>query len=1137
MLTSQTATAQENRPDSVGTSTGLHRLPLMPGRVVRFRVSEGTWMSLDISPDGQTIVFDLLGDLYTLPITGGVARRLTSGMAVNQQPRYSPDGQHLVFVSDRSGSANLWIADRQGRHARRLSQLRGYDGAGAVTSPAWSPDGRTVLVSQKVGATRSNGASAAQAHRWLLASYDVRTQQMRWLSDTTHDRGHSALGPAYSPQGKFVYAAIDGFRPEPRSDANWRIARIDAVTGHIEPALGAEVGRTSMRPAVSPDGRFLVYASSSGSRVGLRIRDFRTDRERWLVTDVLDNPPITASENRDLAPGYAFTPDSRALVVAYGGKIHRIELATARAAAIPFVVDVERLLGPLTVHQFTLPDTAVRTRNVLHPALAPDGTKVAFSALDRIWVMELPHDGRPAGQPRRLTVDSIGEFYPSWSPDGCWLAYTTWRDAEGGAVRRARVPHEPEGPPAPSERLTVDTALYFHTAVGPGGRRVVAVRAALPLGRVLTDNTPLDYTVLKPPPPLDPSLVWVPASGGRTRTIASLTRVYSRWLTYPVDQVYFTADPNRIHVGLTSWAWDGGDRRAALVVTGRLRSGELTGDPVDFAGVLSLDERRALITRKRTLFELGLPAMESPQLDGPDTIDLERARLEPLGAAAGAASRWGTALAPWVSWSRDGRRVLFNQGATLFVGSVKAGRWTVFDQVEVPLLVPPDIPRGTIVFHGARLITMRGREVIERGDLVVRDNRIVAVGAVGKVAIPRDAQLLDVSGATILPGFVDIHDHPLLPKGVHPGQCWQCLVRLAYGVTAIRDPEPHFSNDIFAYQERERTGDLLGPRVFSTGMADYGTDPPPRTLNDARDVVRPNAEYFSSETFKIYYDESTDRRSRQLLAMAMAERRLNATAHTNGVELELVGVLDGISGIEHAPQIRTYDDVAALTAKSGTIHTMTYSGVIFGSLNYMVRRHGWPMERVKMRRFVPPSEAAATCIAGCTAERISVYGPMELDNLLSLVGGSARIAARGGRIGMGSHGNMPALGFHYEMWLHALGGMPNHEILRSATISGSAAIGHGRDFGTIEVGKLADLQVLHRSPLDDIQNTTSILYVMKNGRLYNAENLAEIWPRRKELGPIYLYGSGSWPDAAESNASKSYGRKTLHTRPTSPTSE
>src|SRR5688500_13774649 len=135
-------------------------LPLTPTRTIRFTTNEGTWLDLDVSPDGRTIIFEMLGDLYTLPMSGGRATRLTSGMAYDAQPRFSRDGRKIVFVSDRGGDENLWIADADGSHLTPLT--RGEKAR--YQSPAWTPDGR-VLVSK--GKQRGEGRD-----------YDQRTYQL-----------------------------------------------------------------------------------------------------------------------------------------------------------------------------------------------------------------------------------------------------------------------------------------------------------------------------------------------------------------------------------------------------------------------------------------------------------------------------------------------------------------------------------------------------------------------------------------------------------------------------------------------------------------------------------------------------------------------------------------------------------------------------------------------------------------------------------------------------------------------------------------------------------------------------------------------------------------------------------------------
>jgi imidazolonepropionase-like amidohydrolase/Tol biopolymer transport system component len=1080
-------------------------LSLKSSRTVRFRVTEGTWMSVDVAPDGRTITFDLLGDLYTIPVTGGTARRLTSGTALSRQPRYSPDGRQLVFVSDRSGRENLWIINRDGSNPRRLSDLRGYDAIGAATSPVWSPDGRSILVCLRIGATRRGLlATDPRQNMWLMAAYDVKTGLMRWVSDTVVGHARSVLGPSFDRQRHALYATLQLDQLSSSSIlGHWRIGRIDLGNGRLYPEMGANVGRVGMRPAISPNGRWLVYASSSGSHLGLRLRDLSSGRERWLVCEVLDDPSgQEQSEPRDLVPGYAFTPDSKSVVAAYAGKLHRIDLTTHRAVVIPFVAHIERRLAPLTVRQFTLGDTAVRIKGVLQPALSPDGRRVAFNALDRIWVMDLPQAGQLASPPRRLTSDSIGEFYPAWSPDGCWIAYTTWHDGEGGAIWRARVPIGGADERSKPDRLTTDTALYFHTAVSPDGEHIVAMRLNLPPERLLVFPSMLDAS-----PPVAPRLVSVSSQGGEPRTI----RTFRPEL---IKQVYFGSDPTQVHVGLSSLGLDGSDLHTVLAVMEQDARLNSEAEPQLFDGAVSPDGRRAFVSIGSMLYEVAWPT-RGPQRSRSDTLEVERAQERPFDGSEVAARRWGAALKPWVTWSRDGRRAAFAQGHVLYLGEVPSNGWAIFQRVEVPLTITPDIPHGTIAFCGARLITMRGFEIVKRGDLVIKDNRIAGIGPSGQVTIPKDARIIDARGTTILPGYVDIHEHSGRPRGVHPEQSWRSLLELAYGVTAVRDPYSEKDNDDFVFADRERADAFLGPRVFSTGVPYVGPSLPIRTLAAAREAVRRHAEDFETETFKVYYDsDNTDRQARQLLAVAAREAGLNATVHTNGLDHALAAVIDGLTGIEHNPDIKIYDDVATLIARSGVTYTHTYLATLFGSAAYMTRRYGMPLDQPKIRRFVPPSvrEIPEAICAGCTGEDSPAYAPLELDNLLPIVSGAARIVARGGRIGIGSHGNIAGIGFHYEMWLHALGGMSNHEILRAATIVGALAIGHGGDFGSLERGKLADLQVLNRNPLIDIRGSTSIRYVMKNGRLYEAEDLTEVWPRQRRLGRSYL-----WRDNIVSN--------------------
>src|SRR5688500_15007180 len=119
-------------------------LPLKSSRTVKFTTDEGTWMSVDVSPNGQSIVFDLAGDVYTLPLDGGKATRISEGMGFDVQPRWSPDGAKIVFVSDRDGSDDVWVMDADGKNPKQVTRSDRTQ----FVAPEWTPDGKYIVVAR-----------------------------------------------------------------------------------------------------------------------------------------------------------------------------------------------------------------------------------------------------------------------------------------------------------------------------------------------------------------------------------------------------------------------------------------------------------------------------------------------------------------------------------------------------------------------------------------------------------------------------------------------------------------------------------------------------------------------------------------------------------------------------------------------------------------------------------------------------------------------------------------------------------------------------------------------------------------------------------------------------------------------------
>jgi len=1062
-------------------------LPLEPERTIAFDTSEGSWVSLDVSPDGTMILFELIGDLYTLPMAGGTATRITSGLMFDSQPRYSPDGSKIVFLSDRSGDENIWIADAAGGNPRPLTKGRNT----RYLSPEWTPDGKYIVVTRLGG-----GPGGTQL--WL---YHVDGGSGVNLTGSEERRQLNPLGAAFGAGDRFVYYAERTAAGSVYNQMSfrWQLGTYDRHTGeHFR--MSDELG-SAMRPVLSPDGQWLVYATRWDAQTGLRLRNLKTGDDSWLIYPVTRDDQESAS-TRDLMPGSSFTPDSKALITSIDGGIWRVEVPSGEAQPIPFTAKVEQRLGPKLQFDYPIDEGPVRAQQIRNPRLSPDGKRVAFTALDRLWVMDYPN-----GKPRRVSSVETGEHHPAWSPDGRYIAYVSWSDLEGGHVHRVAV----EG--GIPQRLTTVAAFYSNPVYSPDGARIVVVRG--PRAERQEDFSPQGRGGQAM------ELVWIPAGGGGTTAISPFRGP---------GQPHFAKDPTRIYAwegsrGLVSFRWDGTDRKTHVKVTGyKNPNAEQASNATEV--VMGPDGEQAIAEAERHLYLITVPVKggEPPTvaLANPSSAAVPVMRLTSVGGE-------------FFAWAEEGRTVTFALGRTLFRYDLAAGRAAAEAErlkaakeaasgagsgdeqkqkqeaeaaakkkpayeaaaTEVVVEARRAKPSGTVVLRGARILTMNGTEVIENGDILVTDNRIAAVGRRGQVTIPSGARTIDVAGKTIMPGLIDVHAHIWPAWNIHKTQVWEYLANLAYGVTTTRDPQTA-TTDVLSYRDMVETGQMIGPRVFGTGPGVFSRDNV-QSQDEARDVLKRYSQYWDTKTIKQYM--AGNRQQRQWLVIAAREQKLMPTLEGGlDLKLNLTQILDGYPGLEHTlPIMPLYKDVVQLVAQSGIVYTPTLLVQYGGpwAENYFYESTD-VHDDAKMRRFTPHRDLDESVLRRPWFHDQEYSFPLAAKAL-------ADIVAAGGKVGLGGHGQRQGIQCHWELWAIGSGGMPAHEVLKVGTIYGAEAIGMAKDLGTIEKGKLADLVVLDRNPLEDIRNTNSVRYVMKNGELYEGDTLDQVWPEPKKLPRQYWW--------------------------------
>ena len=1056
----------------------------VPYQDVEFTTNEGTWMCLDVSPDGKTIVFDMLGDIYTLPIVGGTATCIRSGLAWEVQPRFSPDGAKISFTSDAGGGDNIWYMNADGSKAKQITK----ESFQLLNNAEWI-DNEYIVARKHFTSTRSLGAGEMWMYHLSGGSGIQLTKRKNDQQDVNE--------PAVSPDGRYIYFSEDmyggGFfqyNKNPNTQI-FAIRRYDRQEGKIEEVTGGAGG--ACRPQISPDGKWLAFVRRDDTKTVLCVRDLATGLE-YPIYDGLDKDQQEAWTIFGCYPGFSWMPSDKAVLIWAGGKIKKIAwsstydpetlmLSIVKPAVldIPFTCNVKTKVAETLRFENKVFENEFTAKAIRNAITSTDGKTLIFNAAGYLYRKNLP-DGKPekiAGSENSLASE------PAFSPDGKSLAYITWNDAERGSIQLLNAS-------TPQTIKNLNNHIYRTPSFSPDGKQIV-------------------FRIQDGDDEMGPAMTNKPGI-----YICDLDGKNFQFISDQGENPKFSADGKRIFVQT------GGALFGALDKS--LKSYDLNGK----------DEKVHVKSKYGHSFTI------SPDGKWLAFIELHKTYIcvfpetgKTLDLSADTKAFPVTVVSRDAGynlhWSGDSQKLHYTLGEEYFSIDLK-DRFTYLPGapdslpplpeagLKIGLTLSTDKPEGTVIFENARIVTMEGDLVIENGAIVVYQNKIESVETMEaynsrRVKRAAPVKIIDCKGKTILPGIIDVHAHPgNFRYGLNPQKQWEYHAQLAYGVTTQHDPSVN-AEMAFSNAEMLKAGRMVGPRLYSTGTILYGADgdfkAPINSLDDARSTLR-RTKAWGAFSVKSYNQPRREQRQ-QIIAAA---RELNMLVVPEGGSFfhhNLTQVVDGHTGIEHnIPVAPLYNDVVTLWGKTNTHNTPTLI-VNYGGLNgeYQWYQNSEVWKKKPLLNFTPKH------ILDERSRHRTMAPEEEYQNGHILVSKSCtKLQNAGVNINLGAHGQLNGLGAHWELWMIQQGGMTNLQALRCATLNGAKYLGMDKEIGSLAAGKLADLIVMDKNPLENIQNTESIRYVMVNGRLYEAGTLNEIGNYDKKRSKFWFEQPGSQTSGA-----------------------
>ena len=953
-------------------------------------VSEGTSMSVAVSPDGRTLAIDLQGSIWTLPATGGTAKRITDLLIDAHQPAWSPDGQSIAFFAYTDGGYDIWSMAPDGSNQHKLTW-----GPFDDREPSWSHDGTRVAFSSDRG-----NSLGSDYNIWVV---DIRSGELKQLTKNPAED----YMPSWSPDDKEIAFA----------SSRGGVWAVDVDNG-AERQVATSQGRVDA-PSWGPNGQ-VVYYSLLGGRSTLEA----------------NGKSLTGDENA--APFRASWASASEFFYVSDGKIRKRAVNGGAAQTIAFTAAV-----PVTRPQYThrkrdFDSTAPRQAlGIIRPVISPDGTKVAFAALNDIYVMPV------GGKPANITNDRALDIDPAWSPDGSQLAYSS---DKGGNQLQLWIRDMRTGQ---SRQVTHLTTQPLGAAWSPDGKRIAFLNINNNYG--VAEIAVLDVTTMVVekrhdtlPQPGAP--VW--SADGKRLALAALAP-YSRRFREGTNQV------------LTMSAMAGGnDKWYEPVPTLSIDSRG------DCGPVWSPDG-----SKMAAIYE-GVLAVWPVSVSG-----------EPLGPPR----HFSTESANAPSWQGDSRHLLYQSLDKLKIVDIVTGENR---EIPVDLKYTPDVPKGRVVVHVGRLVDMKSPTPRTNVDIIIEGNRIRSVEP-HSASAHGNGQVVDASSLTAMPGLIEWHTH-LQPEY---GEA-QSRAYLAFGITTVQSLG---GIPYEAVEERESADANLrtGPRIFSTGyVLEYqrvfyrmgiAISSP---AHFEMELQRAKLLQFDLLKSYVRLPDTLQKRAVEFahgIGIRVATHEIYPASFTGVDDTEHTASTSrrGYS-MKQGPLNTAYDDFVQLIGKSGRTFDATLgeddfgTSKLFGDESTLKDDPRFNLYPAFLQREVAQLNAAGAGRRGRAEETA-------LPTSLRGNGKMVMDAMHAGALIVGGTDRPLAIKLHGDIVSDVLIGMTPYEALKTVTVNPAEAL--GLDAGTIEPGKLADIVIVDGNPLENIETAHNVKRVIANGHVYALDDL------------------------------------------------